>query len=520
MSRRIRKRSYWQDAPLPREQIVLIPRSLDDSIPADHPVRIVDEILNEVDWKSWEKKYHGSMGQPPIHPSVLCKIWIFALMRRIRSSRQVEYALMHSIDFMWLASGRRVDHGTLCKFRRANSKELKQLFRSLVSMAIKMGVANLSELCIDGTRVLANSNKNKVWTLESIQKVLEKIDVQVNQELQELDRNDDQEDSQAQAPNSLKDQLLEQLNTLQEMESYRSLLGKKTEGKPAQLPKTDPDSRILPSKEGGYAPNYTPMVATETMNGFIVEAQVEIGNVEHTKLHPIVEQVQDSLGVKVNRVLVDSAYTTGENLKQADDKQVEIIGPIPGVTCKDNPAIRENPTESLSRDDSLSLPMNPTSKKFDRSAFVYDSQKDCFYCPAGKVLDYRYTEKNTANRNKPIRRIYVCKECHGCPLGDLCRKNPQSKKGREVIRDIYDPHRDKHRKKMQTQEAKDANARRSHYGETQFAIMKGLIGIRRFLLRGIDGVNQEWLWGATAFNLQKLVGIIRRSRLIGIVPGV
>jgi len=49
-------------------------------------------------------------------------------------------------------------------------------------MAIKMGVANLSELCIDGTPVLANSNKNKVWTLESIQKVLEKLDVQVNQE--------------------------------------------------------------------------------------------------------------------------------------------------------------------------------------------------------------------------------------------------------------------------------------------------------------------------------------------------
>jgi hypothetical protein len=164
--------------------------------------------------------------------------------------------------------------------------------------------------------------------------------------------------------------------------------------------------------------------------------------------------------------------------------------------------------------------MNPTSKKFDRSAFIYDSQKDCFYCPAGKVVEYRCTEKNTPSRTKPIRRIYVCKECHGCPLADLCRKNPQSKKGREVMRDIYDPHRDKHRKKMQTQEAKDANARRSHYGETQFAIMKGLIGIRRFLLRGIDGVNQEWLWGATAFNLQKLVGIIRRLRLIGTVPGV
>jgi hypothetical protein len=42
--------------------------------------------------------------------------------------------------------------------------------------------------------------------------------------------------------------------------------------------------------------------------------------------------------------------------------------------------------------------------------------------------------------------------------------------------------------------------------------MKHVIGIRRFLLRGIKGVTQEWLWGATAFNLKKLIGIISKHR--------
>jgi hypothetical protein len=110
------------------------------------------------------------------------------------------------------------------------------------------------------------------------------------------------------------------------------------------------------------------------------------------------------------------------------------------------------------------------------------------------------------------RRVYVCKDCHGCPLADLCRKNPNAKKGREVFRDIYEVYREKQREAMRTEAFQQGNRRRSHYGETQFAIMKHVIGIRRFLLRGIEGVTQEWLWGATAFNLKKLIGIISKHR--------
>jgi hypothetical protein len=49
MGRRIRKAVYWQDAPTVREQIVLIPTTLDDRIPEDHPVRPVDSLLSKHD---------------------------------------------------------------------------------------------------------------------------------------------------------------------------------------------------------------------------------------------------------------------------------------------------------------------------------------------------------------------------------------------------------------------------------------------------------------------------------------
>ena len=157
MSRRQAKAVYWQDAPIPREQLVLLPTALELIIATDHPVRLVDEILDQLDWKQWEAKYHGRLGQPPIHPSVLAKVLLFALIRRIRSSRQIEYELKHSIDFMWLTSGRRIDHTTISEFRRNNSKELRDIFKKMIKLAIDLGMANLAELCIDGTRVLGNS---------------------------------------------------------------------------------------------------------------------------------------------------------------------------------------------------------------------------------------------------------------------------------------------------------------------------------------------------------------------------
>lgn len=127
MSRKDAKAAYWQEAPQPRQQLVLISQTLEALIPEDHPVRLVDEILSQLDWAPYEAAYHGRRGQPPIHPSVLAKVLLFAMLRRVRSSRQIEYELKHSIDFMWLASGRTIDHTTLSEFRRRHADARRRL---------------------------------------------------------------------------------------------------------------------------------------------------------------------------------------------------------------------------------------------------------------------------------------------------------------------------------------------------------------------------------------------------------
>lgn len=131
---------------MPREQIVLFPTALEEVIPADHPVRLIDEILDGLSWTKWEATYHGSHGQPPIHPSVLAKTLLFALIRRIRSSRQIEYNIKHSIDFIWLTSGRRIDHTTLSEFRRKHADELRDIFKQMIKLAINLKIATCRTL--------------------------------------------------------------------------------------------------------------------------------------------------------------------------------------------------------------------------------------------------------------------------------------------------------------------------------------------------------------------------------------
>ena len=53
---------------------------------------------------------------------------------------------------------------------------------------------------------------------------------------------------------------------------------------------------------------------------------------------------------------------------------------------------------------------------------------------------------------------------------------------------------------------------RPRIAETTFGFIKAVMGIRQFLLRGLEKVKTEWLWTCTAFNLGKLARELSRLR--------
>ncbi len=263
---------YWAKPGLDRQQAVLFYPTLDQSISNDHPVRLLDEILRALDWSAWEQEYDGRRGQPPIPPWVMAGVILYGLMRRIRSSRQLEYACTHNIDFLWLAEGRTLDHDTICKFRSKFQEPLKGLFKDVGRLAMRMGLIRLVEVAFDGTRVKANASRLHTWTAERVEAALRELEPQIEKMLHEAEAADGADatwwgegqprDLPAELADAQKreEKLRELLEQLRQSDAARKKDGIKS---PAQLPKADADSSVMPNKEGGYAPNYTPTAATD-----------------------------------------------------------------------------------------------------------------------------------------------------------------------------------------------------------------------------------------------------------------
>src|SRR5690554_796523 len=94
----------------------LFPPSIQELIPADHPVRIVNSVIEQIDIKPLLETY-SKEGHPSYHPKMMLKIMVYAYMDNIYSSRKIEKAMRENINFMWLSGRQTVDHNTIARFR-------------------------------------------------------------------------------------------------------------------------------------------------------------------------------------------------------------------------------------------------------------------------------------------------------------------------------------------------------------------------------------------------------------------
>jgi transposase len=508
---------YWAKAPRGRDQMVLFSPTLDDMIDAAHPVRLLDEILATCDWSEWEAQYHGRRGQPPIHPRVVASVLLYGLMRGLRSSRQLEYVCAHNIDFLWLAEGRSIDHSTFCDFRTRFRQPLKGLFRQACRIAMTMGLIRLGEVTLDGTRIKANNGRYQTITAGKLEERLRNLDEQLDQMLDEADQADaaagqgfESGESSRQLPTELVDlqqrraRLQQALEKVQAADADRAKGGVDPEEYPAQVPLTDPDSKVMPNKEGGYAPNYTPMAAADVHRGFLVHAEVRADVCEHVAAVSTVDGIAEDLGQTPNRLLADGVYSTSQNLVGLEARGVELFSPVKSNQPQEgNPARRDDPTQPIPPEQWEQLPRNPHSKKLDKSCFVYVEAEDSYYCPQGRKLEYDETKSDVRSGMRVKYRVYRCAACAGCPLATMCLR-ASAKRGRQISRDLHEQQREALAAKMASEAGRAIYAKRFHAGEVPFGIIKRIMGLRQFLLRGLEKVRAEWLWACTAFNLMKL----------------
>ena len=279
---------YWAKPTRPREQIVMFAPSLDDVIAQDHAVRHMENVLGEVEWTAWEARYHGHRGQPPIHPRLVAGAILYGLMQGIRSSRKLEDATRNRIDFMWFLQGLTIDHSTFAAFRTTFSEELKSLFRQISFMAVQRSMTTLLEVALDGTRVRAWSARDGSRTGKGLEKLLEEAEAKIAKALDEMAACDIADDPALGTKEEIEKQLARIVQERERLEEALEVASERDEkrrgngrgGRAVRVPVNDPESYVLPNKEGGYAPNHTPTVAVDKESGLIVDADVMDGDNE------------------------------------------------------------------------------------------------------------------------------------------------------------------------------------------------------------------------------------------------
>ena len=100
-----------------REQAWLLPPSLDELLPLDHPARFVAELVDALDREDWKElgvEIEGDpLGAPAYHPRALLSVWLYGFVTGIRSSRKLEAACRDQIPYLWLTGWQHPDHNTL-----------------------------------------------------------------------------------------------------------------------------------------------------------------------------------------------------------------------------------------------------------------------------------------------------------------------------------------------------------------------------------------------------------------------
>lgn len=505
--------------PIDRRQVTLFQPTLEESIRQDHPVRLYDEILAQRQWASWESWYSHGAGQPPIHPRILAAIILYGLGRGIRSSRVLEYMCCNAMDYIWLAQGHQPDHSTLCKFRKRFQKELKDIFRQIAQLAIDMKLASLEIVGLDGSRIRANSSRHSTASEKTIEANLKDIDEQIEKIFAEMDQNDvaDKDLFGQASPTKLPKELAnlkdrqERIGKALEAAQKKAAQADKKGKKTPQVPVADPESTVLPNKEGGFAPNYTVFATTESQNGFIMDAEVIIGGDEGQQTLATIDRIAENFDKKPENLTADTAFSSGDNLAGLQEREVTAYMPQrnrPDQT--DNPARREDPTAPVPAADWDKLPRDAQSKKLHRSSFVFDEQANCHYCPMGRKLRYRGLTSKPRTHGKALYHRYRCEDCSGCSLSAQCRNGKQLP--RTVYREQHEELREALDARMASAAGKEIYRQRNWIAETPFAIIKSLMNLRQFHSRGIEKVRTEWLWTCTGFNLAKLVRLIARLR--------
>jgi transposase len=488
-------------------QVSLFPMSLDEKISPDAPVRLVNQIVDNLDISKVLDSYKGG-GTSSYHPRMMLKLVLYAYLNNIFSCRKIEKQNLENIHYMWLSDMQTPDHNTINNFRSKNLKDaINGIFTQVVMILVETGHLSLDVIYTDGTKIESRSNRYTFVWRKTAEKNKAKLEVRIRQISAQTDEGmaqDNLPDDEPPAPidsHELKRRIAElnrdnlskedkkSVKTLEEkhlpkLMAYESHL--QTLGNRNSYSKTDRDATFMRMKDdhmknGQLKPAYNVQIGTENQffahfdffpdpTGFLTFIPFDAGFAERYHKMP-------------KKEVADAGYGSEENYEFMQCNNIEAFVKYPLFHAEQNKSFKNN--------------------AFTAQNLYYNKEKDYFVCPMGQHMDKIGTStRKSENGYISNTTIYEAKNCTGCPLKCLCHK---AKGNRQIeINHKLGEYRKNVRKLLTSEEGLFHRRRRPIEPESVFGQTKANKQYNRFRHFGLDKVKMDFAIFAVAFNIGKL----------------
>lgn len=493
-----------------RKQNLLLPPSLDELVPENHMVRVVDAVIDRLDISDILSTYRGG-GNSAFNPKMMLKVLVFAYLSNVYSSRRIEELLKRDIYFMWLAGMKRPDFRTINYYR---GKRLKVGFDTVFTQVVRLlheeGFVSLKVQYIDGTKIESVANKYTFVWRGSVEKYDARLKAKTEALLRQIEQNHAIEDKENPVPEELtaeevtkrverikekvdadnlgkeERKALKQIETdsVPRMNRYKEQL--ETMGSRNSYSKTDPDATFMRMKEdamlnGQLKPGYNIQISTE--NQFITNFGIYQRPTDTLTMISYLESFKARYGMQSEEIVADSGYGSEENYEYMFSN---------GMT----PYVKYNMFHVEQR---RSYRNNP----FRVSNLFYNPDDDFYVCPMGQKLKFIRQEKRyTASGYQQTVSVYRAGRCEGCPLRGQCHK---SKRDRQIeVNHTLDDYKARARELLTSEQGIKHRSNRPIEPEAVFGQIKECGRFRRLRLKGLTGAKIDFGLKALAHNLRKL----------------
>jgi transposase len=489
---------------------VVLPLNLGIKIPEDDPVRLLNDICNELDYTKLYKSYCRAWRK--YDPVTLFKIIVYGYMNGKYSCRDLENACKRDICFMWLLNGKKApDSATFARFQNERLVEvMEDLFYQLINKLAQMNEVKFANIFVDGTKIEANANRYTfVW-----KKVIEKLSAKLNQKSleriaeikiiyglnEQLELQDCIKELNKQArlqrvafvygKGKHKTQLQKDVEYLTEITNKQGEYGKylRLMGEDRNsLSKTDTDATFMRMKEdhmrnGQLKPAYNIQIGVESE--YIVGISSHTDRSDVQTLIPFLERIRKHTNKSFRNVVADAGYESEENYTYlADNNQISYIKPT---------------------NYEISKTRKYKSNIYSIENMQYDEITDTFTCVNGEKLYFEHKKELKSKNGYVIEhRYYRTTSCTQCTNRDKCYNAKRDYKEIKISLRFLEQ-RKQSLTNIISETGTQLRMNRSIQVEGAFGVIKQDMNFRRFLTRGKRKTETQFFLLAFAFNILKL----------------